>query len=153
MIQYYCLWFFFSLNYLFRARGKVSDDQALHRFVIWSHTLIIVYILVHNVILWYYRCVVAYASDLLYFGVSLNPHREKGLKTYSLSLDHSYVFYYIRYSDSNHHLFITSAKFCLFLLLLVIVLQDLVPQACEGWWLVAVCGKQLSISSSDTDTK
>jgi hypothetical protein len=25
---------FFSLNYWFRARGKLSDDQALHRFVI-----------------------------------------------------------------------------------------------------------------------
>nr|CAB3465358.1 unnamed protein product [Digitaria exilis] len=31
-------------------------------------------------------------SDLLYSGVSLNPYREKGLKTYSLSLDHSCVF-------------------------------------------------------------
>jgi len=58
-----------SLNYWFRARGKLSDDQALH------------------------RCVVAYASDLLYSGVSLNPHREKGLKTYSLSLDHSIWFH------------------------------------------------------------
>nr|CAB3485390.1 unnamed protein product [Digitaria exilis] len=34
-----------------------------------------------------------YASDLLYSGVSLNPHREKGLKTYSLSLDHSMWFH------------------------------------------------------------
>ncbi|XP_062226405.1 acyl-CoA hydrolase 2-like isoform X2 [Phragmites australis] len=58
-----------SLNYWFRARGKLSDDQALH------------------------RCVVAYASDLLYSGVSLNPHRQKGLKTYSLSLDHSIWFH------------------------------------------------------------
>ncbi|OEL21936.1 Acyl-coenzyme A thioesterase 8, partial [Dichanthelium oligosanthes] len=58
-----------SSNYWFRARGKLSDDQALH------------------------RCVVAYASDLLYSGVSLNPHREKGLKTYSLSLDHSIWFH------------------------------------------------------------
>ncbi|XP_015692234.1 acyl-coenzyme A thioesterase 8 isoform X2 [Oryza brachyantha] len=58
-----------SLNYWFRARGKLSDDPALH------------------------RCVVAYASDLLYSGVSLNPHREKGLKTYSLSLDHSIWFH------------------------------------------------------------
>ncbi|WVZ86690.1 hypothetical protein U9M48_033439 [Paspalum notatum var. saurae] len=58
-----------SLNYWFRARGKLSDDQALH------------------------RCVVAYASDLLFSGVSLNPHREKGLKTYSLSLDHSIWFH------------------------------------------------------------
>ncbi|XP_025823477.1 acyl-coenzyme A thioesterase 8 isoform X1 [Panicum hallii] len=58
-----------SLNYWFRARGKLSDDQALH------------------------RCVVAYASDLLFSGVSLNSHREKGLKTYSLSLDHSIWFH------------------------------------------------------------
>ncbi|KAL6651186.1 hypothetical protein ACP70R_010111 [Stipagrostis hirtigluma subsp. patula] len=58
-----------SLNYWFRARGKLSDDQALH------------------------RCVVAYASDLLYSGVSLYPHREKGLKTFTLSLDHSIWFH------------------------------------------------------------
>ncbi|KAL5215287.1 hypothetical protein ABZP36_004439 [Zizania latifolia] len=58
-----------SLNYWFRARGKLSDDPALH------------------------RCVVAYASDLLFSGVSLNPHRKKGLKTYSLSLDHSMWFH------------------------------------------------------------
>ncbi|KAG8083095.1 hypothetical protein GUJ93_ZPchr0014g47131 [Zizania palustris] len=58
-----------SLNYWFRARGNLSDDPALH------------------------RCVVAYASDLLFSGVSLNPHREKGLKIYSLSLDHSIWFH------------------------------------------------------------
>ncbi|KAL6903839.1 hypothetical protein ACP4OV_004652 [Aristida adscensionis] len=58
-----------SLNYWFRARGSLSDDQALH------------------------RCVVAYASDLLYSGVSLYPHLQKGLKTYSLSLDHSIWFH------------------------------------------------------------
>jgi len=56
-------------KYWFRARGKLSDDQALH------------------------RCVVAYASDLLYSGVSLNPHREKDLNTYSHSLDHSIWFH------------------------------------------------------------
>ncbi|XP_039773444.1 acyl-coenzyme A thioesterase 8-like isoform X2 [Panicum virgatum] len=56
-------------KYWSRARGKLSDDQALH------------------------RCVVAYASDLLYSGVSLNPHREKDLNTYSLSLDHSIWFH------------------------------------------------------------
>jgi len=38
-------------------------------------------------------CVVAYASDLLYSGVSLNPHREKDLNTYSHSLDHSIWFH------------------------------------------------------------
>uniref|UniRef100_A0ACD5UUG3 Uncharacterized protein n=1 Tax=Avena sativa TaxID=4498 RepID=A0ACD5UUG3_AVESA len=58
-----------SLYYWFKPRGKLSDDPALH------------------------RCAVAYASDLLYSGVSLNPHREKGLKTYSLSLDHSMWFH------------------------------------------------------------
>lgn len=58
-----------SLNYWFRSRGKLSDDPALH------------------------RCVVAYASDLTFLTVSLNPHRRKGLKTVSLSLDHSIWFH------------------------------------------------------------
>ncbi|KAL3536822.1 hypothetical protein ACH5RR_000188 [Cinchona calisaya] len=58
-----------SLRYWFRARGKLSDDQALH------------------------RCVAAYASDLIFVNVSLNPHRERGLKTSSLSLDHSMWFH------------------------------------------------------------
>ncbi|PKA48250.1 palmitoyl-CoA hydrolase [Apostasia shenzhenica] len=58
-----------SMNYWFRARGKLSDDQALH------------------------RCVVAYSSDLLFSGVSLDPHRQKGVKTTSLSLDHSMWFH------------------------------------------------------------
>ncbi|XP_039124739.1 acyl-CoA thioesterase 2 isoform X2 [Dioscorea cayenensis subsp. rotundata] len=58
-----------SMRYWFRARGKLSDDQALH------------------------RCVLAYASDLLFVGVSLNPHRRKGLKTTTLSLDHSIWFH------------------------------------------------------------
>ncbi|XP_008811116.1 acyl-CoA thioesterase 2 [Phoenix dactylifera] len=58
-----------SLKYWFRARGKLSDDPALH------------------------RCVVAYASDLIFAGVSLNPHKKKGLKTTSLSLDHSIWFH------------------------------------------------------------
>ncbi|KAJ0972760.1 hypothetical protein J5N97_020719 [Dioscorea zingiberensis] len=34
------------------------------------------------------RCVLAYASDLLFVGVSVNPHRQKCLKTTTLSLDH-----------------------------------------------------------------
>ncbi|XP_022862362.1 uncharacterized protein LOC111382570 isoform X2 [Olea europaea var. sylvestris] len=54
-----------SLRYWFRAKGKLSDDQALH------------------------RCVAAYTSDLIFLQVSLNPHREKGLKSASVSLDHS----------------------------------------------------------------
>ncbi|URE29028.1 Acyl-CoA thioesterase [Musa troglodytarum] len=39
------------------------------------------------------RCVVAYASDIIFSGVSLNPHRRKGVKTASLSLDHSVWFH------------------------------------------------------------
>ncbi|KAJ7951138.1 Acyl-CoA thioesterase family protein [Quillaja saponaria] len=58
-----------SLRYWFRAKGKLSDDQALH------------------------RCVVAYASDLAFLQVSLNPHRSKDLKTRSISLDHSMWFH------------------------------------------------------------
>ncbi|KAK7292668.1 hypothetical protein RJT34_15519 [Clitoria ternatea] len=49
-----------SLRYWFRVKGKLSDDdQTLH------------------------RCVVAYASDLIFLQVSLNPHREKGFRTRS----------------------------------------------------------------------
>ncbi|XP_044494595.1 acyl-CoA thioesterase 2-like isoform X2 [Mangifera indica] len=58
-----------SLKYWFRARGELSDDQALH------------------------RCVVAYTSDLIFSTVSLNPHRKKGFKSASLSLDHSMWFH------------------------------------------------------------
>lgn len=58
-----------SLRYWFRAKGKLSDDQALH------------------------RCVVAYTSDLIFLSVSLNPHRKKGFKTSSVSLDHSMWFH------------------------------------------------------------
>ncbi|XP_057980493.1 acyl-CoA hydrolase 2-like isoform X1 [Malania oleifera] len=58
-----------SLKYWFRAREKLSDDQALH------------------------RCVAAYASDLIFISVSLNPHRGKGLKATSVSLDHSIWFH------------------------------------------------------------
>ncbi|XP_071932608.1 acyl-CoA hydrolase 2 isoform X2 [Coffea arabica] len=58
-----------SLKYWFRARGRLSDDQGLH------------------------RCVAAYASDLIFLNVSLNPHRERGLKTTAISLDHSMWFH------------------------------------------------------------
>jgi acyl-coenzyme A thioesterase 1/2/4 len=57
------------LMYWFRAKGKLSEDQALH------------------------RCVVAFASDLIFLTVSLNPHRSKDLKTTSVSLDHSMWFH------------------------------------------------------------
>ncbi|XP_065024227.1 acyl-CoA hydrolase 2 isoform X7 [Musa acuminata AAA Group] len=39
------------------------------------------------------RCVLAYASDLIFGGISLNPHRRRGLKIASLSLDHSIWFH------------------------------------------------------------
>ncbi|KAJ8748891.1 hypothetical protein K2173_013324 [Erythroxylum novogranatense] len=58
-----------SLRYWFRAKGKLSDDEALH------------------------RCVAAYASDLLFLQVSLNPHRARGLKASCVSLDHSMWFH------------------------------------------------------------
>ncbi|KAG0486215.1 hypothetical protein HPP92_008310 [Vanilla planifolia] len=64
-----------SLNYWFKARGKLSDDQALH------------------------RCVVAYASDLMFADVTLHPHRQKGLKTSILSLDHSMWFHRLVKAD------------------------------------------------------
>ncbi|KAF8087169.1 hypothetical protein N665_0596s0020 [Sinapis alba] len=57
------------LNYWFRARGKLSDDQALH------------------------RCVVAFASDLIFACIGLNPHRRKGMSAAALSLDHSLWFH------------------------------------------------------------
>ncbi|XP_050237923.1 acyl-CoA hydrolase 2 isoform X1 [Mercurialis annua] len=58
-----------SVRFWFRARGKLSDDQALH------------------------RCVAAYASDLIFLQVSMNPHRSKGLKTANVSLDHAMWFH------------------------------------------------------------
>eukprot|EP00250_Pteridium_aquilinum_P003646 c13954_g1_i1 orf=252-1565(+) len=54
----------------FRARGKLSGDQALQ------------------------RCVAAYASDLRFLETSLRPHRGiAGYQTRSLSLDHSMWFH------------------------------------------------------------
>ncbi|CAK7348091.1 unnamed protein product [Dovyalis caffra] len=58
-----------SLKYWLRAKGKLSDDQALH------------------------RCVVAYASDLIFLQVSVNPHRARGLKPSAVSLDHTMWFH------------------------------------------------------------
>ncbi|CAM8922546.1 unnamed protein product [Rhodiola kirilowii] len=58
-----------SLRYWFRARGGLSDDQALH------------------------RCVVAYASDLIFLSVSVNPHRSPGSNISSVSLDHAMWFH------------------------------------------------------------
>ncbi|KAG6582611.1 Acyl-coenzyme A thioesterase 8, partial [Cucurbita argyrosperma subsp. sororia] len=58
-----------SLKYWFRAKGTLSDDQALH------------------------RCVVAYTSDLMFLSTGLNPHRRKGLRATSVSLDHSVWFH------------------------------------------------------------
>ncbi|KAI3934804.1 hypothetical protein MKW98_026212 [Papaver atlanticum] len=58
-----------SMRYWFKAKGKLSDDLALH------------------------RCVVTYTSDLIFSAISLNPHYEKGVKTLALSLDHSMWFH------------------------------------------------------------
>ncbi|KAH7283766.1 hypothetical protein KP509_34G023000 [Ceratopteris richardii] len=54
----------------FRARGQLSDDQALQ------------------------RCVAAYASDLGFLPVAVRPHRDAvGYATRSLSLDHAMWFH------------------------------------------------------------
>ncbi|KAI4355061.1 hypothetical protein L6164_003874 [Bauhinia variegata] len=58
-----------SLRYWFRAKGRLSDDQALH------------------------RCVMAYTSDLIFLQVSMNPHRARGLTTRCVSLDHAMWFH------------------------------------------------------------
>ncbi|XP_076893283.1 acyl-CoA hydrolase 2-like [Bidens hawaiensis] len=58
-----------SLRYWFKAKGKLSADEALH------------------------RCVAAYTSDHIALNVSLIPHRRKGLKTSSASLNHSMWFH------------------------------------------------------------
>ncbi|KAJ4910289.1 Acyl-CoA thioesterase family protein [Raphanus sativus] len=57
------------LKYWFRARGELSEDQALH------------------------RCVVAFASDLMYAFISSDPHRKKGMSAVPVSLDHSMWFH------------------------------------------------------------
>ncbi|PHU09608.1 hypothetical protein BC332_21468, partial [Capsicum chinense] len=57
------------LRYWFKAKGKLSDEQALH------------------------RCVATYSSDLIFNTVSLNPHRKKDFKTTRASLDHSMWFH------------------------------------------------------------
>ncbi|XP_058764202.1 acyl-CoA hydrolase 2-like isoform X2 [Vicia villosa] len=58
-----------SLRYWFRSKGKLSDDQALH------------------------RCVAAFTSDLIFLNVSMNPHRGRGIKLRALSLNHSMWFH------------------------------------------------------------
>ncbi|XP_058764211.1 acyl-CoA hydrolase 2-like [Vicia villosa] len=58
-----------SLRFWFRSKGKLSDDQALH------------------------RCVAAFTSDLIFLHVSKNPHRGRGIKMRALSLDHSMWFH------------------------------------------------------------
>ncbi|XP_074328527.1 acyl-CoA hydrolase 2-like [Apium graveolens] len=57
------------LRFWFRAKGNLSDDQALH------------------------RCVLAYVSDLIFLQVSFNPHRRQGLRMASISLDHALWFH------------------------------------------------------------
>ncbi|GMH17256.1 hypothetical protein Nepgr_019097 [Nepenthes gracilis] len=58
-----------SVRYWFRAKGKLSDDPALH------------------------RCVVAYASDLILLQVGSNPFRRKDTTIHLLSLNHSMWFH------------------------------------------------------------
>ncbi|CAL5192679.1 unnamed protein product [Lathyrus oleraceus] len=58
-----------SLRFWFRSKGKLSDDQALH------------------------RCVAAFASDLIFLHVSMNPHRGRGIQMRALSLDHTMWFH------------------------------------------------------------
>ncbi|XP_023754280.1 acyl-CoA hydrolase 2 isoform X2 [Lactuca sativa] len=58
-----------SVSYWLRAKGRLPDDQALH------------------------RCVGAYYSDLLFIQISLNPHRREGMLPSSISLDHSMWFH------------------------------------------------------------
>ncbi|XP_048494400.1 acyl-CoA hydrolase 2-like isoform X2 [Beta vulgaris subsp. vulgaris] len=58
-----------KLRYWLRAKGNLSDDQALH------------------------RCVVAFASDLLLIEVSSNPHRKSGRKISIFSLNHTIWFH------------------------------------------------------------
>ncbi|KAH0840818.1 hypothetical protein HID58_092286 [Brassica napus] len=57
------------LKYWFKARGELSDDQALH------------------------RCVVAFASDLMYAFISSDPHLKKRMSAVPVSLDHSMWFH------------------------------------------------------------
>ncbi|KAL9234471.1 hypothetical protein vseg_009341 [Gypsophila vaccaria] len=63
------------VRYWFKAKGKLTDDQALH------------------------RCVVAYASDLMFVGVSGNPHRQRDLKISILSLNHTMWFHRLVKAD------------------------------------------------------
>ncbi|GMI66849.1 hypothetical protein like AT1G01710 [Hibiscus trionum] len=75
-----------SFRYWFRAKGKLSDDQALH------------------------RCVVAFASDMIATGVSLIPfpHARKG----SPSLSHSMWFHRHLRADDWLLLVIVSPTAC-----------------------------------------
>nr|XP_043621388.1 acyl-CoA thioesterase 2-like isoform X4 [Erigeron canadensis] len=58
-----------SVRYWIRAKGRLPDDQALH------------------------RCAGAYFSDMLFIQISLNPHRKEGIFPTSISLDHSMWFH------------------------------------------------------------
>ncbi|CAN1308753.1 Acyl-CoA hydrolase 2 [Linum perenne] len=76
-----------SLRYWFRAKGKLSDDQALHRTCVLLRLTDCCNCFVFS------RCVAAYTSDLIFLQVSLNPHRYRGLKASAVSLDHSMWFH------------------------------------------------------------
>ncbi|CAI0472140.1 unnamed protein product [Linum tenue] len=77
-----------SLKYWFRAKGKLSDDQALQRQVT-PFNLNPSSMKPRNLAM----CVAAFASDLIFLQVSLNPHRYRGLKASAVSLDHSMWFH------------------------------------------------------------
>ncbi|KAK9742987.1 hypothetical protein RND81_03G209700 [Saponaria officinalis] len=57
------------VRYWLRAKGKLTDDQTLH------------------------RCVVAYAIDLVLIGVIANPHRQRGLTMNTLTVNHTMWFH------------------------------------------------------------
>lgn len=58
-----------SGSYWFRAKGKISCDEALH------------------------RAVVAYASDFIFLAVTANPHRARDLRIYGVTLNHTMWFH------------------------------------------------------------
>lgn len=67
----------------------VSLIAILYAVEVFTHLQRLINIYLWVIWFFFFRCVVAYASDLIFLQVSLNPHREKGLKSSSVSLDHS----------------------------------------------------------------
>jgi len=138
-------------KYWFRARGKLSDDQALHRFVSWwLYTICHLFIYLRIMLFCNIADVLWHMLRIYFILVSawILTGRRVWRHTHSVSITREFFVLFTVVIP-----IISSATFCLFIPLLFPALQDLVPQTCEGWWLVAVRGKKLSISSSDTDTK